>query len=981
MKKFLHLKMCFVVLLCFPTIMMAQGTISGTVTEASTNEPLPGANIIVKGTTSGTITDFDGNFSLNADAFPVVLVVSSVGFNSKEVNVESAGSIKILLEEGVALDEVVLIGSRNTNRTAIDTPVPVDVIDVTELSVSAPQVSVNQILNYAAPSFSSNSQTIADGTDHLDPAQLRGLGPDQVLVLINGKRRHQSSLVNVNGSVGRGSVGTDLNAIPAAAIKRIEVLRDGAAAQYGSDAVAGVINIVLKDQTDGLEIGLSSGANFTEKANRQTGGVDGENFQLDTNYGLAIGDNGGFINFTGSFYSRNYASRARAYTGTIYNAYNVGEREFGGFDGATDFINANGLDAYANNVLSSNGGIADIYNAALSDGETETVSDLMSDFDLSMANAEAAVRLRRDVSDYEVAQRGQDRLDFSMRVGQSRLRSGKFFANMSIPLDDNSTEIYAAAGASFRAGLSTGFYRRPAQDRTFTGLYPNGHLPEIHSNIVDKSVLAGIKGKLGDWDVDFSNSWGKNSFNFDIQNSANSTLQGASDLSYEAGGFAFQQNTVNLDATRFFEDALAGLNIAWGAEYRAENYMIEAGSEGSYGLYDVNGDIITDDSAPVSATDGRVYDNLYRRTPAGVQVFPGYRPENEVDKWRNSIAGYIDIEADLSEKFLITGAIRYENYSDFGGTLNGKFATRIKAGENFNIRGAVSTGFRAPSLHQIYFNAVSTLFVGGTGFQVLTARNDSKIARDIGISQLQEETSVSVSAGFTAKIPSLNLKVTLDGYVTNVNDRITLTDQIRKSDFASNPDIQGLFTQAEAERVQFFGNFVDTETKGLDIVISHKAVISENITLNNDFAATFSDSEVKNVHIPSNLEGEGVDERIVSAGSKAFIENAFPRTKANLSHNLKFKNWNFFLRNALFGEVFDADTDQNYASKVITDLTIGYSFSDNLRLTLGASNLLDIYPDEVPAGDTGGDQFIYSRRVSQFGTTGRQLFARLNFDL
>ncbi|GAA4895181.1 TonB-dependent receptor [Flaviramulus aquimarinus] len=951
--------------------------VSGTVTDDS--GPLPGVSVVVKGTTSGTTTDFDGNYLVSANNGDT-LVFSYVGYDTQEV-VVSGSQINVILKSGVALDEVVLIGSRNKNRTAIDTPVPVDVIDVTELTTTAPQVTVNQILNYAAPSFSSNSQTIADGTDHLDPAQLRGLGPDQVLVLVNGKRRHQSSLVNVNGSVGRGSVGTDLNAIPAAAIKRIEVLRDGAAAQYGSDAVAGVINIVLKDQTDGLEIGLSSGANFTEKANRQTGGTDGENFQLDTNYGLKIGDNGGFINFTGSFYSRNYASRSRAYTGTIYNVYNVGERQFGGFDGATDEINTNGLASYASSVLGSNGGIADIYNAALTDGETSTISDLITDFSLSAADAEAAVRLRRDVSDYEVGERGQDRLDFSMRVGQSRLRSGKFFANMSIPLDDNSTELYAAAGASFRAGLSTGFYRRPAQERAFTGLYPNGFLPQIHSNIVDKSVLTGIKGKLGDWDVDFSNSWGRNSFNFDIRNSANATLQGASDLSYEAGGFSFQQNTLNLDATRFFDDVLSGLNIAWGAEYRAENYMIEAGSEGSYGLYNDNGDLITDDSAPVGPADERVYDNLYRRRPAGVQVFPGYRPQNEVDKWRNSIAGYIDVEADFSENVLVSGAVRYENYSDFGGTLNGKLATRIKASENFNIRGAVSTGFRAPSLHQIYFNSVSTLFVGGEGFQVLTAKNDSKIARDIGISQLEEETSVSVSLGFTAKIPSLNLKLTVDGYITNVNDRITLTDQIRRTDFDGNPGIQDLFTQAEAERVQFFGNFVDTKTQGLDIVISHRANIGENMTLNNDFSATFSDNEVTDVHIPTDLQGEGVDTRIVSAGSRAFIENAFPRTKANLSHNLKCKNWNFFLRNALFGEVFDADTNQNYASKVITDLTIGYKFSDDLRLTLGANNLLDVYPDEVPAGSTGGDQFIYSRRVSQFGTTGRQLFARLNFEL
>jgi iron complex outermembrane recepter protein len=254
MKNFLRLKMLLIALMIFPAAMVAQGTISGTITEAGSNAPLPIANIIVKGTTTGTISDFDGNFSLDVSAFPVTLVVSSVGFNTKDVKVASAGKVNVTLQEGVSLDEVVLIGSRNPARTAVDTAVPIDVIDMAELTTAGPQVSVTQILNYVAPSFSSNTQTVSDGTDHIDPAQLRGLGPDQVLVLVNGKRRHTSSLVNVNGTPGRGAVGTDLNSIPAASIKRIEVLRDGAAAQYGSDAIAGVINIVLKDNVNPLGV-------------------------------------------------------------------------------------------------------------------------------------------------------------------------------------------------------------------------------------------------------------------------------------------------------------------------------------------------------------------------------------------------------------------------------------------------------------------------------------------------------------------------------------------------------------------------------------------------------------------------------------------------------------------------------------------------------------------------------------------------------
>ena len=250
------------------------------------------------------------------------MIYSYIGFATSEESVNNRSVIDIKLTEGVELAEAVVIGSRNPNRTATESAVPVDVIDVAELVAAGPQVSVTQILNYVAPSFSSNTQTVSDGTDHIDPAQLRGLGPDQVLVLVNGKRRHTSSLVNVNGTPGRGAVGTDLNAIPAASIKRIEVLRDGAAAQYGSDAIAGVINIVLKTNTNELIATVTSGANFSKNANDHDGGVDGEKTQIDINYGIPLGKDGGYVNFTGSLTTRERTSRARARSGSIFHAYN-----------------------------------------------------------------------------------------------------------------------------------------------------------------------------------------------------------------------------------------------------------------------------------------------------------------------------------------------------------------------------------------------------------------------------------------------------------------------------------------------------------------------------------------------------------------------------------------------------------------------------------------------------------------------------------
>ena len=286
-----------------------QYQVSGVVTD-SQNDPLPGVTILIKGTVRGTGTDINGNFTLQVNQGDV-LRISFIGYKTQEITLDkTTRQYNIALLEGVELGEVVILGSRNKNRTAVETPVPVDVLDIQELTFSAPQLNVNQILNYVAPSFTSTTQTVSDGTDHIDPASLRGLGPDQLLVLVNGKRRHTTSLVNVNSTVGRGSVGTDLNAIPAFAIKRIEILRDGATAQYGSDAISGVINIVLKDQYDGLEIAINRGANFSSESNNQDGGIDGQQFQVNANYGIPLTDNGGFINFTGSIFTREPTSRA-----------------------------------------------------------------------------------------------------------------------------------------------------------------------------------------------------------------------------------------------------------------------------------------------------------------------------------------------------------------------------------------------------------------------------------------------------------------------------------------------------------------------------------------------------------------------------------------------------------------------------------------------------------------------------------------------
>ncbi|WP_272150730.1 TonB-dependent receptor [Tenacibaculum aiptasiae] len=971
MKKNSLFKKILIFSIFFVTISMTAQTVKGLVVDEN-KEPLPFFNVLEKGTTNGVTTDDKGEFSINVKKIPTTLIISSIGFKTVEKQISSTQYVTIEIKEvSENLDEVVLVGSRNKSRTAIDTPVPVDIIDVAELTATSPQVNLNQILNYVAPSFSSNTQTISDGTDHIDPASLRGLGPDQVLVLINGKRRHTSSLVNVNGTFGRGSVGTDLNAIPAAAIKRIEVLRDGAAAQYGSDAIAGVINIVLNNKTNELNLAVTSGAHVSKNSDKQTGGIDGESVNVSANYGINLGDKGGFINFTGDFDFRNPYNRMREYEGTIFNAYNSVEW----------VANNSGLDI-------ANLSIADIQFAA----QGVTHFDLATKSAINNATTLQDLQglLNFDTTESELAVRGLDRTDFTMRVGQSALRGGRFFANMSLPIDEDGTELYSFAGISSRIGNSAGFYRLPNQSRTYTPFYINGFLPEINSKISDMSFALGIKGKIKDWDVDLSNTWGRNSFLFEISNTSNASMLNNSPTRFDAGGFAFTQNTTNLDLSNNYKDIFNGLNVAFGAEFRKELYEIVAGEEESYTQYDANG-------LPVTATTTASVDFFGNTRPGGSQVFPGFNAKNELSRDRSSFAAYADFEADLTDKFLVGLAGRFENYSDFGSTFNYKVSGRYKLSENLNIRSAFNTGFRAPSLHQLNFSTTSTLFgQNGNPEEVGTFSNDSRVAQLLGIPKLKQEESASISLGFTAKIPSANLKITVDGYWVGIEDRVVYTGQFRTNDTNANPNDDSdsefgkLLREANATAASFFANAIDTESKGVDIVITHKAALNDKMSLKSDLSATFSKTnQVDDIHSSEQIANAGLIDTYFPEDSRVYLEEAVPRTKVNLSNTLTTKRFNVFLRNVYFGEVTEATTNvsrqQVFSGKVVTDLSIGFKATEELTFTVGANNILDVYPDRAAQvlGDGGNNRssgrFDWSRRAQQFGIGGRFLFARLNF--
>ena len=876
------MKKLIVLLMMLTTgFLFAQKEISGVVKDKS-GAPLPGVNILEKGTNNGTSTNFEGTYRIKV-ADGATLVFSYLGYTTVEKQVSQTPlNISLTESSGQVLSDVVIVGSRNAKRTVVNSAVPIDIINVKDVTTQSGKLEINELLQYVAPSFNANKQSGSDGADHVDPASLRGLGPDQTLVLINGKRRHQSSLINLFGTRGRGNTGTDLNAIPAASIKRIEILRDGAAAQYGSDAIAGVINIVTNDNVNELTGAITygffntnakgdflpgtpntKGFRLDKNGNGNTYGkdqnFDGGSIKVAANYGVALGKKGGYANFTGEFINKNK---------TLRPSY-----------------------------------------------------------------------------------------DFRKGFGDAEIQGLNLFGNFAVPLSDK-TEFYAFGGSNFRDTDAYAFTRNDGE-RVVQSIYPGGYTPRITSKINDNSIAAGIRTETsGGWKLDFSNTLGNNKFHYNIKGTLNASLEGNSPTQFDAGGHSLLQNTTNFDVSKNYGTVLNGLNIAFGTEFRVEKFKIFAGEEGSYTTYDTNGNPITDpstQSAPVDPGSGEF-------RPGSSQGFPGYSPLNEVNKSRTNFSLYTDAELDITNALLISGAVRFENYSDFGSTLNGKLASRLKVTDKINLRASVSTGFRAPSLAQVYYNLRFTNFNGSGATEVLLAPNDSPITRAFGIQKLNEEKAINASLGMTASFGDFT--ATVDGYYIKVKDRIVLTGYFDAS--ALNLGV------AEA---QFFANGVDTSTHGLDLVFSWKKKFD---------AGQFGVNLVGNINNMkiSNVKNGTLDEgTFFGKREKAFLLASAPNNKFGLNFNYSKDKFDAGLAFTRFSKVVLVDyndEDDVYNPRVITDLTFGYKLTKNLKLSAGSNNLLNIYPtkqDEQGNTEAGG----YWDAV-QMGFSGAYYYARLGFN-
>jgi iron complex outermembrane receptor protein len=891
-------KITLVLLLTIGFTAFSQNTVTGVVADVS-GAPLPYVNVVEKDTSNGAITDEDGTYSISVGE-NATLIFSYIGFTTQEIEVGGLSTIDVTMLEGESLGTVVLVGSRNPKRTVVNSAVPIDVINLEEVTTQIGKIEINELLQYAAPSFNANKQSGSDGADHIDPASLRGLGPDQTLVLINGKRRHQSSLINIFGTRGRGNTGTDLNAIPSSAIERIEVLRDGAAAQYGSDAIAGVINIVLKENINEISGSISYGAYSTNADVDTSDFADGDyglwntdGFRLDTDKdGNVIGDD---QNFDG---------------GSVKLAANYG---FG---------------------IGENGGFAN--------------------FTTEYVNKEKTLR---------------PAFDFRKGFGEAAIEGFNFFGNSVIPVSDN-TEVYVFGGRNFRDTDAYAFTRNGGA-RVVASIYPNGFTPRITSIIVDNSISAGVRTKTANgWNIDISNTFGKNNFHYYIKGTLNASLEDASPTDFDAGGHSLSQNTVNFDFSKYFDDVLNGMNLAFGAEYRTERFIIFAGEAGSYGTFDENGVLITDpanQTQPIDPDSGDV-------RPGGSQGFPGYGPANEVDRSRSNLSLYADGEFDVSEEFLISAAARFENYSDFGSTLNGKLAMRYKANENLNIRGSLSTGFRAPSLAQIYYNLRFTNFIGGVASDQLLSPNNSPVTASFGIGPLQEEKSVNASFGATASFSKFT--ATADLYYIDVQDRIVLTGNFPA------PDLPAV------DSAQFFANGADTETTGLDLVLTYNDNINDN-RIGISLLANFNNMVIKDVK-----NGALDEQTFFGERDKGFLLASAPDSK--ISGNISYgREWfSASLTGTQFSEValldfqvyedagdyggfanqIAAATD-TYSAKMVFDLNLGFELSETLTLNVGGNNLFNVYPDQQDDWTEAGG---YWDSV-QMGFGGAYYYSRLSF--
>ncbi|MGQ0430233.1 MAG: TonB-dependent receptor plug domain-containing protein [Gammaproteobacteria bacterium] len=823
---------------------------------------------------------------------------------SKKAAALAAGIVSILAaaaahaqDESDELGEVVVTGTRVANRSALETVGAVDVVSGESLQ-NAGVTELNQALSVALPSFNFPRPGLADGTDTIRPATLRGLAPDQTLVLLNSKRRHAASLVNVNGTIGRGAAAVDLNTVPTAIVRSIEVLRDGASAQYGSDAIAGVINVRLLEEREGG-------------------------------------------NLTGSFGTRDSGYSTPTGTppvGATWSAPAVLSRDASDGDVLT-------VSGWKGLPLGGNGFIT----LALEYKDQERTERDGWDFRQQYPLVAGV---------FDPREAGFDR--YNAWYGEPELEQLTFFANAGADLA-NGARVYGWASYQDRQARSAGFFRRALDDRNVIQIYPDGFLPIIAPDVTDWSAAFGVAWSWAEWEMDSSLVYGFNEMEFTIENTLNRSLGPASPTVFDSGGFDYDQLVFNFSGVRQVSvGAFASpLNIAAGIEARQESYSIFAGEPDSYR----NGGVLLPNGQP---------------TASGAQVFPGFRPANEVSEDRTAVGAYLDLEANLTEKLLGSTALRLEDYSDFGSNVSGKIALRYDFTDTFALRGSVQNGFRAPSLPQQFFATTSTNFINGVPFDITTFPVSDPVAIALGAQPLDAEESLNYSLGAVLRIGEVT--VTIDAYRIDIDDRIVLSENLTQANVRQFLTDQGFIGIGGG---RFFINGVDTETEGLDLVVSWPWESAGAGTFDFTLVANYNSTDVTRVPATAPLSALSPPPPLFDRINILTFEEGNPEDKYAAIVNWRLNRFGATFRATRYGKALDPGTsaalDFELGDQTLLDLEARFDVTDSIRLAVGAENLTDEYPDAFPTARNATGNTPFSN-YSPFGRSGRYVYGRLAVD-
>jgi iron complex outermembrane recepter protein len=874
-------------------------------------------------------------YSINADHTIIVSAggrMSRAGSEARAVGPESL-SLAGDTFEPAATSQVIVAGTRRTDRSVADSLAPIGVITGESLT-QAGATDTAHALAELVPSFNDPQPSLTDGTDIVRPTTLRGLQPDEMLVLVNGKRRHSSALLNINTTVGRGAAGVDLSMLPAAAIDRVEVLRDDVGAQYGSDAIAGVVNVILKQQREGGDVSVSYGQNYTT--------IHG----VPEATGVLTQPNGAPIMTPDGVYALRYNGEREAHDGqTVSISGNVGLPL--GRDGFADVAIQGRDQAPANRAGYDPRVMYPATPAGLADPRELTF----------------------------------DRL--SQQFGEPRIEDVTAVLNAGVPLGDSGAQWYAFGTYGGRFGQTTGFYRPANDPGTVTSIYPDGFLPRIKADVADRALASGVRGSLLSWNYDLSGSLGRDAIDFATENSDNAALGAASPTTFEDGGLRYEEYLFNLDLERELALPALGrpLSVAWGLESRAERFAIRPGDPSSY----------------IEGQGAVKLGPMFRPGLSGAQSFPGFTPDNAVDQGRHSVAAYVDLEQDLTSYWTFAVAGRAEHYSDFGSTVNYKTATRVRLLRGLALRSSASTGFKAPSLQQQFFSTTSTNDVAGSLIDVGTFDVTDRAARALGATNLKPEKSRSLNAGVVFdRIDGLDISV--DWYRIAIDDRIVLSDNLGAEGASlqtpQNLAVGTVLADAGYPSIQaarFFINGVDTVTRGLDVVSAYRVPLQRMGDLR--FTAGFSDTQTTITRYLDNLDPQAQIPGLTLFGplGSELLTRGQPGSKLNLGAEWNRRGLAATLRTNRYGSVLSPAPDPRDNLVIqpawVTDVELRYS-RPAWQVAMGAENVFDHYPTSEPTGARpaslggyydGNNYFVPYSVLSPFGFSGRYLYGRMSY--